>query len=168
MVEPGLYVTKVLPLLAGSRSPEQSVALSAAGALLGLPHGVTTVLRGVVLALAAVALWRRWRRPAEGPRRLIDATGILVTATLLCSSFAWGHYGIYLLPVLFSAIQGGAPSGWLGAAAFYCLGGPDVKLWVLAAGGRTALWQLRVTAGLLLALAGLGRAGAGAARRDRA
>lgn len=62
------------------------------------------------------------------------------------------------MPLLVSALLGGPFCGWLGGLAFYCLGGPDIKLWLAFGARGLALWQLRVTLGLGLVLFGLVRA----------
>lgn len=162
IVEPHLYVGRVVPGLAASRPVAQNVALSGAAAVLGLPAEVATAIRGIVLVIAAVVLWRLWRGRGDETRRLIYLTALILSATFLGSSFAWGHYGVYLLPLLASALSGDRFTGWLGAAVFYCLGGPDVKLWLLAGPRGLALWQLRVTLSLLLVLVGLARPSPGA------
>ena len=160
-VNPGLYFTWVIPQIVGSNASYQSaftfqnVALSGLGMLLGLPPALMTTLQAVALGLAGLTIWRLATDGDGGAPNLIHASAVILVTTFLCASFAWGHYGVYLLPLLVSALAGGPFHGWLGLVAFYCLGGPDVKLWLMAGDRGLVLWQIRFCLGLALVLAGL-------------
>jgi arabinofuranan 3-O-arabinosyltransferase len=157
MVEPWQFVRDVMPDLLLGGSALQNVSLRGSGTLLGLPVGVVTGVRLIVLAVSIVILWRLWRRSGDATCRLVNLASVVIAATFLCASIVRGYYGVYLLPLLVSAMQGGPFFGGLGVVAFYCLGGPDVKLWLLAGARGVVWWQVRVTLGLLLVLLGLGR-----------
>lgn len=144
-------------LLSGDSSRFQIVSLEGTGAVLGVPGSVVLAARLLVLAVAAVTLWR-WRRPrGDEALRLAKLSGLALTTTFLVTTMvSWGHYAIYLLPLLASTIRGGPVRGWLGALAVYGLGAPDVRLWLAGPRGPV-FWQLRVTLGLVLTLIALAR-----------
>jgi arabinofuranan 3-O-arabinosyltransferase len=69
--------------------------------ILSLPRGAGELVRYGVGALALGLAWVRWRRPVSegGPAlRLLETSGLLLLATILCFSFSWTYYGLYLLP----------------------------------------------------------------------
>lgn len=154
-VNADLYFTWVLPQILSNPFDFQNVALQGLGTVLGLPSTLVTGLQIVALGLAALTFWRLDRGAEVGARRLVHASALVLATTFLCASFAWGHYGVYLLPLVIAALAGGPFHGWLGLVAFYCLGGPDVKLWLMAGDRGLVLWQIRFCLGLALVLGGL-------------
>jgi arabinofuranan 3-O-arabinosyltransferase len=81
----------------------------------GLPSAAGELVRFAVLAAAAWLAWLRWRAgggegepDADRRLRVLEATGFLMLATLLCFSFSWLYYGVYLLPLIVTIAHPGS------------------------------------------------------------
>ena len=100
------FFDRTLPLVFRGQNQDiqdASIALSSAAERLSVPDPVTTVLQLVVLAATGVLLWRRWQSDDSAePRRLVELCSILLVAAFLTASFAFPHYGIFLLPFAIS------------------------------------------------------------------
>ncbi|WP_158544449.1 glycosyltransferase family 87 protein [Blastococcus sp. TBT05-19] len=100
----GVFVSDVLPLLAGGNRPELAPfnrSLHGAAVQLGLPPALDLVLR---IAAFGLACWVAWRR-RSGPQAPLEVVPLLMLGTMLASSFSWANYGIYLLPLLVTAVR---------------------------------------------------------------
>src|SRR5262249_19107897 len=118
------------------------------------PRPVTTVVRGLVLALSALAAWRGWRHVHDERLRLVELTGLVLIATFLAHGFAWPHYGLYVVPVLVAVVRADSPTrSWTAAAGTYGIGGNDVRVWFALA--QPGYLLLRFTLGFLLLLVAL-------------
>jgi arabinofuranan 3-O-arabinosyltransferase len=99
-----------------------SVALRSAAASLAVPNGVTHAAEIAVLLSTLVLLWRRRRGSTLEPRRLIELTTIALVGGFLLSTFAFSHYGIFLLPFAISLADRSSPHRhWLTVGALYCI-----------------------------------------------
>jgi arabinofuranan 3-O-arabinosyltransferase len=114
-----------LPLLLHGQNAqiqEASIALRSAAAKLSVPGTATHVLEAVVALVALVVLWQRWRGSAAEPRRLVELTSIALTGGFLLSTFAFTHYGIFLLPFAISLTDRFSPHRhWLTVGALFCI-----------------------------------------------
>lgn len=76
---------------------------------LSMPHAAASALRLATIVVALALAWRRWVLPPQPgePRslRLLEVAGVLILAELLCFSFSWPYYGIYLLPLLVTVVH---------------------------------------------------------------
>jgi arabinofuranan 3-O-arabinosyltransferase len=100
----GVFFTGVLPLLAaGNRDQLAPYNRSVHGAAteLGLPAALEIAVRVGAFALACWVAWRRREHPAAP----LEVVPLLMLGTLLTSSFTWANYGIYLLPLLVTAVR---------------------------------------------------------------
>jgi arabinofuranan 3-O-arabinosyltransferase len=121
----GFFDTTIPLLVHGQNAQiqEASVSLQSAGMRLSVP---TPLLRTVELGVLALTLWLVWRRmrglPDE-PFRLVESTSIALVGSFLLSSFAFPHYGVFLLPFAVSLVA--RPSSlpqWLTFAALFSIG----------------------------------------------
>ncbi len=156
----GLYLSRVVPsLLAGptARDQAENVALSGAVVLLGLPAQLGLWLRLCLLVVAASIVWARWRAGGDEPLRFVEIAGLILIATFLSHSFAWMYYAIYLLPLFISVFHpASAMRSAFAVAGMYGVGGPDVRLWLLAGLAGSRLVHVRSTLGFLALLLALG------------
>lgn len=81
----------------------------------GLPSALGEVTRFAVLGAAIWFAAVRWRRgdgdaEADADRRLrvLESTGFVMLATLLCFSFSWLYYGVYLVPLIVTIAHPGS------------------------------------------------------------
>jgi arabinofuranan 3-O-arabinosyltransferase len=118
------FHTTVPLLLHGqnARIQEHSVALRSAAATLAVPNGVTRAAEIAVLLITIGLLWRRRRGSTLEPRRLVELTTIALVGGFLLSTFAFAHYGIFLLPFAISLAERSSPHRhWLTAGALFCI-----------------------------------------------
>jgi arabinofuranan 3-O-arabinosyltransferase len=115
-----------LPLLLHGQNAQiqqASIALRAAAANLSVPQPATHVVEIVVALITLALLWRRWRGSATEPRRVVELTTITLVGSFLLSTFAFSHYGIFLLPFAISLADRSSPHRhWLTVAALFCIG----------------------------------------------
>jgi arabinofuranan 3-O-arabinosyltransferase len=101
---------------------DASVALRSAAARLAVPDAVTRSAEIVVLLVTLALLWRRRRGSTLEPRRLVELTTIALVGGFLLSTFAFSHYGIFLLPFAISLAERSSPHRhWLTVGALYCI-----------------------------------------------
>lgn len=114
-----------LPLLLHGQNAqiqEASIALRGAGARLSVPDPATHVIEVVVALITLALLWRRWRGSPVEPRRVVELTTIALVGGFLLSTFAFQHYGIFLLPFAISLADRSSPHRhWLTAGALFCI-----------------------------------------------
>jgi arabinofuranan 3-O-arabinosyltransferase len=115
-----------LPLLLHGQNAqiqEASIALRGAAERVSVPDPVTYVLEVVVALVTLALLWRRWRGSPIEPRRIVELTTIALVGGFLLSTFAFAHYGIFLLPLAISLVDRSSPHRhWLTVAALFCIG----------------------------------------------
>jgi arabinofuranan 3-O-arabinosyltransferase len=119
------FRTTVPLLLHGQNAQiqEASVALRSAAARLAVPDAATRAAEIAVLVLTLWLLWQRRRGSAVEPRRLVELTTIALVGGFLLSSFAFSHYGIFLLPFAVSLFDRSSPHRhWLTVACLFCIG----------------------------------------------
>jgi len=171
----GQFFTHTVPfLLNGNASDLQLINVSLAGVAtrLELPAALALPVRLLVLGVASLCLWWRWRAKGDETGRLVELSGLILLATFLDFSFSWSYYPLYLLPLLVWMLN--RRSGlrpWLTWIGMYCIGGPDVWYWSYVIPQGFNLGMLRITAGCLLLLAAIylglrHRASYAAMRRD--
>ena len=119
------FFDTTLPLLLHGQNAqiqEASIALRGAAARLSVPDPATHVVEVVVALITLLLLWRRWRgNPAE-PRRVVELTTIALVGGFLLSTFAFSHYGIFLLPFAISLADRSSPHRhWLTMGALFCI-----------------------------------------------
>jgi arabinofuranan 3-O-arabinosyltransferase len=123
------FFDRTLPLLLRGQNQEiqdVSVALASVAERFSIPDPVTAAMQVAVLALTGVLVWRRWRsHDSAEPRRLVELSSIALVGTFVASSFAFPHYGIFLLPFAVSITD---PSSryrdWLTWGVLFCLASP--------------------------------------------
>ena len=114
-----------LPLLLHGQNAqiqEASISLRSAAARLSIPDAATRGAQAVILLVTLGLLWRGWREISAEPRRLVDLTTIALVGGFLLSSFAFRHYGIFLLPFAVSLAERSSPHrNWIAGAALFCI-----------------------------------------------
>lgn len=127
------FFDTTLPLLLEGQDAsiqEVSVSLSSMLERLAVPSELAPPLQAAMLVITAVLLWQRLRvapvEPVE-PRRLVESCTIALVGVFLASSFAFPHYGVFLLPFAVSIADSASPHRhWLSWAALFCLGSATV------------------------------------------
>jgi arabinofuranan 3-O-arabinosyltransferase len=114
-----------LPLLLHGQNAqiqEASIALRSAAARLSVPDPATYVVEVAVALITLALLWRRWRGSQTEPRRIVELTTIALVGGFLLSTFAFSHYGIFLLPFAISLADRSSPHRhWLTMGALFCI-----------------------------------------------
>jgi arabinofuranan 3-O-arabinosyltransferase len=115
-----------LPLLVhgqNSRIQRSSVSLWSAAARLSIPTPAIRFAQAAVILVTLALLWRRWRADAYEPRRLVELTTIALVGGFLVSSFAFEHYGIFLMPFVISLLadRTSPHRHWLTVGALFCI-----------------------------------------------
>jgi arabinofuranan 3-O-arabinosyltransferase len=105
----GRFVSDVLPFLARGQGEDllvYNVSLQGAFRQLGYPDLSALPLRAAVVLLVGIVVARQARAPRwwDDGRTLLEVTGLLVMATLLCFSYSFPHYTFYLLPLVLAAL----------------------------------------------------------------
>jgi arabinofuranan 3-O-arabinosyltransferase len=122
------FFGKTLPLLFHGQNQEiqdVSVSLKSMAERISIPDPVAAGLQLIILALTLVLLWRRWHEDEAEPRRLVELSSIALVGTFLASSFAFPHYGIFLLPLAVSiADPYSAHRDWITWGALFCIASP--------------------------------------------
>jgi hypothetical protein len=155
------FLTSTVPHLIAGNGPflrSWNTSLLGAANLLGLPQAVADLPRLAVLAAVAVLVWRRLTQPGDEALKLVQTSGFLMLGTVLCFSFSFEHYLIYLLPFLVSlARRDWGLNRGLALAGVLCIAVPDLPGQVLH--NATLFWvgRLLYTIGCLLLLAAFWR-----------
>jgi arabinofuranan 3-O-arabinosyltransferase len=123
------FFDRTLPLLFRGQNQEiqdASIAIASVAERLSIPDPVTTAMQFAVLSTTGVLLWRRWRsRDDAEPRRLVELCSIALVGAFLTSTFAFPHYGIFLLPLAVSITDPFSPyRDWLTWGALFCVASP--------------------------------------------
>ena len=120
------FLHTTLPMLLHGQNAqiqEASIALRSASARLSVPEPATYVAEVVVALITLALLWRRWRGSPAEPRRVVELTTIALVGGFLLSTFAFSHYGIFLLPFAISLADRSSPHRhWLTMGALFCIG----------------------------------------------
>lgn len=148
-------------LLRGQDAQIQEVSHSLSSMLerLSSPSAIVRVSQVVILAITAILLWRRWRIAPVEPRRMVEICTIVLVGTFLASSFAFSHYGLFLLPFAVSATDHSSPHlHWLTWAGLFCVGSATAWYLDLLPDGVNELLAERFTVGLLMVLVAFGLA----------
>ena len=123
----GFFDTTVPLLVRGQNQKIQdvSVALRSMADRLSIPDPITAALVVAVLLVTIVLLWRRWNWDEVEPRRLVELSSIALVGAFIVSTFAFRHYGIFLLPLAISLADATSPyRDWLTAGALFCIASP--------------------------------------------
>ena len=156
------FFDTTLPLLLrgqDERIQEVSVSLPSVLERLSFPSALVPVSQAVVLAITATLLWRRWRIAPVEPRRLVEVCTIVLVGAFLASSFAFPHYGLFLLPFAVSATDPSSPHlHWLTWAGLFCVGSATSWQLDLLPDGVNELLAERFTLGLVTLLVAFGLA----------
>jgi arabinofuranan 3-O-arabinosyltransferase len=114
-----------IPLLVHGQNAQiqdASVALRSAAARLAIPNTVSRSAEIAVLLITFALLWYRWRGSTLEPRRLVELTTIALVGGFLLSTFAFSHYGIFLLPFAISLTERSSPHRhWLTGGALFAI-----------------------------------------------
>ena len=120
------FLHTTLPMLLRGQNAqiqEASIALRSASARLSVPDPATYVAEVVVALITLALLWRRWRGSPAEPRRVVELTTIALVGGFLLSTFAFSHYGIFLVPFAISLADRSSPHRhWLTVGALFCIG----------------------------------------------
>jgi arabinofuranan 3-O-arabinosyltransferase len=150
------FFDTTLPLLLHGQNAQiqdVSIALRSAAEQLSVPDLATQIARAAVFMIVVRLLWRRSRFDAIEPRRLVELTTISLVGGFLISSFAFPHYGIFLLPFAISIAEHSSPHrNWITGVALFCIAARQG--WVLRRlpSGVNEVLAQRFTFALLLAL----------------
>ena len=155
------FVTTTVPHLIQGNGPflrSWNISLAGAANLLGLPVVTAAVLRLLVLAASATLIWRSLQRPGEDGPKIAQLSGFLMIATVLCFSFSFEHYLIYLLPFLISLLRTDwALNRGVALAGLVCIAVPDLPGQLLHSATLFWVGRLLYTVGALLLLAAFWR-----------
>jgi arabinofuranan 3-O-arabinosyltransferase len=117
-----------LPLLLHGQNQEiqdVSVSLKSVAERLSIGDPVAIALQLIVLVATLLLLWERYRGDEREPRRLVELSSLVLIGAFLASSFAFPHYGIFLLPLAVSLTDPySAHRNWMTFAALFCIATP--------------------------------------------
>jgi arabinofuranan 3-O-arabinosyltransferase len=77
--------------------------------LLGLPEGVTVLLRVVTLGLVLVATWLAWTRLTDVRLRIIVSSSVLLIGSFLAGTLSEYHFMLTLVPLFMTIVIVGSP-----------------------------------------------------------
>lgn len=148
------FFDEALPLLFHGQNQQiqdVSIAIRSVAERLSIPDPLTAAIEVGVVAVTALLVWRRWRNDDVEPRRLVELSSIALTGAFLVSTFAFPHYGIFLLPLAVSIADPSSPHRhWVTWTALFCIASPlGWKLDLLPSGVNDVLGE-RFTFALLL------------------
>jgi arabinofuranan 3-O-arabinosyltransferase len=123
------FFDRTLSLLFRGQNQEiqdASIAIASVAERFSIPDSVTTAIQLAVLSATGALLWRRWRSQDKAePRRLVELCSIALVGAFLTSTFAFPHYGIFLLPLAVSIADPLSPyRDWLTWGALFCIASP--------------------------------------------
>jgi arabinofuranan 3-O-arabinosyltransferase len=122
------FFSKTLPLLFHGQNQEiqdVSISLKSMAERIPIPDPVAAVMQVIILAVTVALLWWRWHRDESEPRRLVELSSIALVGAFLASSFAFPHYGIFLLPLAVSITDpDSAHRDWITWGALFCIASP--------------------------------------------
>jgi arabinofuranan 3-O-arabinosyltransferase len=156
------FFDNALPFLLKGNDPRlqpHNASIVGVFEILDLPRAAGELVRYAVAALALSLAWVRWRRPAtEGGTalRLLETSGLLLLVTILCFSFSWTYYGIYLLPfVVTIAVAGSLLRNLVSVVGLFLMFTHYDLTIERYANASHRLYQVRPTLAWLLILAGM-------------
>jgi len=154
-----VFLTNVLPYLVHGQAESfrwANVTLVGAGGAIGLGRALTDGARVLVALAAGAAILWRLRQEVDERLKIVEVAGLVVLVTLLDASFGWYAYGIWLIPLLVSAVHPSALvrtwTAWLGV---YLFASPTSSTTPFV-GADPGVKQLDFTAGYLVLLLVLG------------
>jgi arabinofuranan 3-O-arabinosyltransferase len=123
------FFDRTLPLLFRGQNQDiqdVSISLSSVAARFSIPDPAVVAIQLVVISATGILVWRRWQSTDRSePRRLVELSSILLVGAFLASTFAFPHYGIFLLPLAVSITDPASPyRDWLTWGALFCLATP--------------------------------------------
>jgi arabinofuranan 3-O-arabinosyltransferase len=153
------FFGRTMPLLIHGQNDQVqavSISLRSVAERLSVPSAVAIAVQVGVLVGAAFIFWRRRCSSEAEPRRLVELSAIALIAAFLLSTFAFRHYGIYLLPLVISVAD---PSSqlryWITWVGFYGLASMDFWNFDRVPSNVNDLLAERVTLGLVVLLVAL-------------
>jgi hypothetical protein len=156
-----LFFSTALPYLFSGEATELNhfnVTLVGAGDALRLAPSAQLLARGAVGLGAVILAWLRSKDDVDIRVRLTEVVGIIMLASILCASFAWLSYAIWLLPLLIAVVHPDSLMRnipvWIGVYLF----GSPLETSTPLRGLDFGVMHLRHTAGYLLVLASMGGA----------
>jgi arabinofuranan 3-O-arabinosyltransferase len=145
-----------LPLLLHGQNQEiqdVSVSLKSVAERLSIGDPVLIALQLIVLVATLLLLWERYRSDVREPRRLVELSSLVLVGAFLASSFAFPHYGIFLLPLAVSLTDPySAHRNWITFAALFCIATPITWQLDLLPNRANDILAERFTLALLLLL----------------
>ena len=76
---------------------------------LGLPEGVTILLRGLTVVMVVVVTWLAWKRLADARLRIIVSTSALLMGAFLAGTLSEYHFMLTLVPLGMTVVVAGSP-----------------------------------------------------------
>ena len=150
------YLDITVPLLfEGQNASVQrnSIALESVLDRFAVPYAIAQGLKVAVLAATIALVWRRWRRDDAEPRRLVEIVSLVLVGAFLLSSFAFVHYGVFLIPLAVSLADPSSPHrNWLMFGALFVVAAREAWQLDLLPDDVNRVLIERFTFGLLLML----------------
>lgn len=87
---------------------------------LGIPDGLTIVLRIVTVLLAVAAVWLAWNRLRDQRLRIITITSVLLMAVFLAGTLSEYHFMLTLVPLAMTIVILGSPIRSIPAVVGIC------------------------------------------------
>jgi arabinofuranan 3-O-arabinosyltransferase len=120
------FFDTTLPLLVHGQNDQiqaASVSMQSAAMRLSVPTPLGRGAEACVLGLTLWLIWKRVHGSEAEPSRLVESTSIALVGSFVLSSFAFAHYGVFLLPFAVSLVALSSPHPeWLTLAALFCIG----------------------------------------------
>jgi arabinofuranan 3-O-arabinosyltransferase len=150
------YFDITLPLLLEGQDASvqrNSIALESVLDRFGVPLAIVQGTRLAILAATIALVWRRWREDDAEPRRLVEVVSLILIGSFLLSSFAFVHYGIFLIPLAVSLAEPSSPHrNWLMFGALFAIAARESWHLDLLPDDVNRVLIERFTFGLLLVL----------------
>ena len=151
------FLTTTMPHLVQGNGPflrSWNTSLIGAASLLGLPAAAANMLRLIVLTAVAILVGRSFQQSDDEGLKIVQLSGFLMLATVLCFSFSFEHYLIYLLPFLVSLVRRdwGLNRGFA-LVGVLCISLPDLPGQLLHSATLFWIGRLFYTVGGLMLLA---------------
>lgn len=150
------FFSVVTPTLLKGNAPLYqpfNVSLQKAMTQIGFPSAVAVLARAGVVILAAVLVRKRMRRGGDEALKLVEVSGLILIATFLGFSFAWAHYGLYLIPLMISIVHPeSVMRSWLAWIAVYAFATRDAWSTERIPSGLSTFASYRFTWGVLALL----------------